>query len=274
MDLKTNKIQKVHLTKEKETLLITLYAKALDNRSNRSILHDRAADELVSSIDFDFGKFKSFGNDNVIVVRAKQYDEWLKEFLKANPDAVVLNLGCGLDTRVNRINPSPEIIWFDVDYPEVIKLREGFYSNRDGYKMIGSSVTYPDWLTEIPKDRSTIIIAEGLLEYLTAEEVKTLLNRLTDHFLHGQIVFDVMNSFAIKSGQAKLKDTTGAIHKWAVDAIYEVDKLDTKLKRITELSLFRSQYIQRLSWGLRLLYVLMSIVPPFKNMMRLLRYQF
>lgn len=274
MDLKTNKIHKVHLTKEKETLLITLYAKALDNRSNRSILHDRIADELVSSIDFDFGKFKSSGNDNVIVVRAKQYDEWLKEFLKANPDAVVLNLGCGLDTRVNRINPSPKIIWFDVDYPEVIKLREGFYSNRDGYKMIGSSVTYPDWLTEIPKDRPTIIIAEGLLEYLTAEEVKTLLNRLSDHFLHGQIVFDVMNSFAIKSVQAKLKDTTGAIHKWAVDAICEVDKLDTKLKRITELSLFRSEYIQRLSWRFRLLYGLMSIVPPFKNMIRLLRYQF
>ena len=273
MDLKTDKIHKIDLTKTQETLLITLYAKALDYRSNRSILHDRAADELVSSIDVDFEAFKGFGND-VIVVRAKQFDKWLKEFIKANPNAVVLNIGCGLDTRVTRINPSPKTSWFDVDYPEVIKLREGFYLNKDGYKMIGSSVTYPDWLAEIPEDRPTVIIAEGILEYLTAEEVKTLLNRLTDHFLHGQIAFDVMNSFAIKSGQTKLKDATGAVHKWAVDDICEVDKLDPKLQRITELSLFRSQYIQRLSWGLRLLYGLMSIVPPFKNMMRLLRYQF
>lgn len=274
MDLKTDKIHKIRLTKVQETLLITLYAKALDNRSSCSILHDRAADELVSSIDFDFEKFKSFGNDNVIVVRAKQYDEWLKEFLKANPDAVVLNLGCGLDTRVNRINSSLKISWFDVDYPEVIELRESFYSNKDGYKMIGSSVIYPDWLAEIPKDRPTIIIVEGLLEYLTAEEVKTLLNRLTDHFLHGQIAFDVMNSFAIKSGQAKLKDTTGAIHKWAVDTICEVDELDTKLKRITELSLFSSPHVQELPLASHLFYGLMSIVPPFKNMMRLFRYQF
>ena len=71
LDLKTNKIHKIHLTKTQETLLITLYAKALDYRSNRSILHDRAADELISSIDFDFGKFKSFVSDNVIVVRAR-----------------------------------------------------------------------------------------------------------------------------------------------------------------------------------------------------------
>lgn len=28
-----------------------------------------------------------------------------------------------------------------------------------------------------------------------------------------KLKFDVMNSFAIKSGQAKLKDATGAIHK-------------------------------------------------------------
>jgi O-methyltransferase involved in polyketide biosynthesis len=274
MDVKTDKVHKIHLTKVQETLIITLYAKAIDNRSKNPILNDEKADQLVSMVDYDFGKFKSFGNNNVIVVRAKQYDEWLKEFLKINPNAVVLNLGCGLDTRVTRINPSPKVSWFDVDYPEVIKLRESFYSNRDGYRMIGSSVTDPNWLTNIPKDQTTIIIAEGLLEYLTPEEVKTLLNRMTDHFLRGQIAFDVMSSFAIKSGQSKLKDMTGAMHKWAVDDLSEVDKLDTKLKRITEVSPFSSLYIQKLPWGFRLLYGLISLIPPFKNMLRLLRYQF
>ena len=68
MDLKTNKIQKIFLTKTQETLLITLYAKALGNRSNRSILHDEAANELVSSIDFDFRKFESFGSNNNNVI--------------------------------------------------------------------------------------------------------------------------------------------------------------------------------------------------------------
>jgi O-methyltransferase involved in polyketide biosynthesis len=72
---------------EKETLLIPLYAKALDNRSKHPILHEEKADEIVKTIDYDFGKLNSFGNGNVIVVRAKQLDEWVKEFLKSNPKA-------------------------------------------------------------------------------------------------------------------------------------------------------------------------------------------
>ena len=89
-----------------------------------------------------------------------------------------------------------------------------------------------------------LIIAEGVFEYLTEDEVKTLLNRITNHFNHGEIIFDVMNSFAIKSGKEKLKQTTGAVHKWAVDDVSNVDALNPKLKRVESLSLFKSPFMQ------------------------------
>ncbi len=266
---------KVHLTEVQETLLITLRAKALDSHSKNPILNDEKASQLLSKIDYDFGKLKSFGNDNFIVVRAKQYDEWLREFLNSNPTAVVLNLGCGLDTRITRINPSATIQWFDIDYPDVIQLRENFYSNGAGYKMIGSSITDPNWLAEIPKDQPTIIIAEGVLEYLTAEEAKSLLNRMTDHFLHGEMAFDVMNAYAIEeAGRSRANQTTGALHKWVVESLEEVDKLDAKLERVTDLSLFKSPYVRKLPWVFRLFYGSMVLVPQYKNMIRLLRYEF
>jgi len=41
--------EKVHLTKEKETLLITLYGKALESRLPQSLLKDHFADEAVRS---------------------------------------------------------------------------------------------------------------------------------------------------------------------------------------------------------------------------------
>jgi O-methyltransferase involved in polyketide biosynthesis len=274
MEAKANKIQKIHLTEEKATLFITLYAKALDYRSKNPILSDKKADEILNMIDYDFEKFKSSSSDNLTVVRAKQLDEWVNAFLKTNPNAVVLYLGCGLDTRVTRINPSQSVSWFDVDYPEVIELRKNFYSDQNNYIMLGSSVTDADWLVEIPKDRPVSIIAEGLLEYLTEDEVKTLLNRLTNYFSHGQISFDVMNSFAIKAGKASLKDTTGAEHKWAVDDLREVDKLDTKLKRNIDLPVSRSKYISNLPIQFRLLFRIMSFIPPFKTMLVLLQYQF
>jgi O-methyltransferase involved in polyketide biosynthesis len=166
---------KINLEKEKETLLITLYAKALDSRSKNPILNDTKAEEIVNMIDYDFDKVSGFGNE-IMVVRAKQLDTWLNEFLKIYPEATVLNLGCGLDTRISRINRPSTVHWFDVDFPEVIELRRLFYSNQAGYEMIASSVTELNWLERIPRDKPVMIIAEGVLEYLTEDEIKILLN--------------------------------------------------------------------------------------------------
>ncbi len=265
---------RVHLTEVQKTLLITLHAKAVDSHSKKPILNDEKAGELLDAIDYDFGKLKSFGNDNLIVVRAKQYDEWLREFLNSNPNAIVLNLGCGLDTRITRINPSSTIQWFDIDYPDVIQLRENFYSNGAGYRMIGYSITDPHWLAQIPRDRPTIVIADGVLAYLTPEEAKSLLNRITDHFLHGQIMFDVMNAYAIQLAQSSASQTTGALHKWAVENLDEVDELDAKLRRVSELSVLRSAYVRKLPWRFRLLYGSIAFSAQHRNMIRLLRYRF
>ena len=125
MSIKINKTQKIALKEEELTLLITLYAKALDYRSKNSVLNDKAADDLVRSIDYDFEKLDTVSG-NYIAVRAKQYDEWIQEFLEVNPDAVIVHLGCGLDTRITRINPPQSASWFDIDYPAVIDLREKF----------------------------------------------------------------------------------------------------------------------------------------------------
>ena len=60
-------------------------------------------------------------------MRAKAFDDWTRAFIEKHPDAIVLNLGCGLDSRVFRVDPPPEIAWFDVDFPEVIDIRERVY---------------------------------------------------------------------------------------------------------------------------------------------------
>jgi O-methyltransferase involved in polyketide biosynthesis len=267
-------LHKISLTEEKETLLITLYAKAFDNRSKHPILHDTKADEIASQIEYDFAKLVGFDHGNLTVLRAKQLDEWLQAFLKANPQGVVLHLGCGLDTRITRINPSPDVSWFDVDYPEVIALRQLFYANRDGYTMIGSSVTDSGWLATIPKSRPIMILAEGVLEYLTEEEVQMLFTRLTDAFPHGQLAFDVMNSFAVQVVKAKHLKTTGAEHKWAVDTPDAVEQLNPKLKRIADQPLFSSPYRRELPWQFRILCSVLALVPQVKMMLRLLHYQF
>jgi len=261
----------VHLKGTQETLLIPLYARALDSRSRHPILGDKMADEMVRAIDYDFERLKGFGNHNVLVVRAKQLDEWTRGFLLRNPEAVVLNLGCGLDSRISRVGHPPSASWFDLDYPEVIKERKKFFSDRRGYRMLGASLTDPGWLEGVPRDRPAMVVADGVLEYLAEAEVGALFNRLTAHLLRGGMAFDVMNSAAIKSGRSELKAKTGAEHKWAVDDIRVVERLDPKLRVVSVLSPFESK---KLPLGDRIAFGAASALPSFRNAIRLLRCEF
>ncbi len=264
---------KLELTGAQATLLLTLHAKAVDSRSQRSLLHDATAAKILDAIDFDFTRIKAQGGP-LTVVRALHYDEWVRKFVAALPDAVIVYLGCGLDTRVTRITPPDTVSWFDVDYPDVISLRRNFYSDGEGYTMIGASITDPAWLPHVPTDRPTMIIAEGCLEYLAPEDVKELLNRLIAYFSRGRIALDILSSFAVRRGQKALADTLGATHRWAVDDVREVDAIDPKLKRLAAISVFTSPFVRQLPFGERALCGLASLAPNFRNMLRVLLYEF
>ena len=56
--------------------------------------------------------------------------------------------------------------------------------------MIGSSVTEPGWLDEIPVDRPVLVVAEGLVMYLSEKEVIALFSKITEKFPSGQFIFD------------------------------------------------------------------------------------
>jgi O-methyltransferase involved in polyketide biosynthesis len=143
--------EKVHFTKEKETMLVTLYGRALNSQSKDPILSDLAAEEAIRRIDYDFMNLNVKWNDILaIAARAKMFDLWTDEYLASHPDAVVLHLGCGLDSRVFRIDPPASILWFDVDFPEIIELRQRLFPERAEYHMIGTSVTELSWLDQVP----------------------------------------------------------------------------------------------------------------------------
>lgn len=112
------------LTPVQETLFLTLYGRALDTHASHPILADTMADEIAGKIDYDFTKLKLGSNIVVnIALRAKMLDEVVRRFVADHPDAVVLDLGAGLDDRMFRIAPPPTVDWYDIDFPEVIVLR-------------------------------------------------------------------------------------------------------------------------------------------------------
>ncbi|MQA85191.1 MAG: class I SAM-dependent methyltransferase [Streptosporangiales bacterium] len=187
--------EKVHLSGVKETLLLTLYDRAADYRSPKPILGDRWAAEVLDGID-GYNRFKMwlFSADRYgIVLRASRLDAWVGAFLVRHPDATVLSLGCGLDSRAFRLDVPDAVQWYDVDYPDVVELRRRLYPRRDNYHLISSSVTEPGWLDEVPDTgRPVLVVAEGLLPYLARGDVERLLARITERFVYGEMVFDVI----------------------------------------------------------------------------------
>lgn len=186
--------EQVELTGDKQTLLVTLYGKALDSRAAHPILGDTYARDVVDHLDYDFAKLQvPRGADVSVPVRAKHLDDWTRQFLVEHPRATVLHLGCGLDSRVFRIDPGPSVRWYDVDFPDVIDLRRRLYPERAGYQMIGSSVTDLRWLEQVPVDNPVIVVAEGLIEYLQPDQGLAFLRLVTERFPSGELVFDAVS---------------------------------------------------------------------------------
>jgi len=268
--------EKVHFTKVQETLLVTLYFKALDSRSKHPLLHDKAAEDALSRIDYDFRKVKlPKGSALGMVIRAKQLDRWTAAFLAEHPDATVLHLGCGLDSRVERIDPPTSVRWYDLDYPEVIEFRRRLYPPRDGYSLIGSDVSDPSFLDQVSRDQPAIIVAEGLLMYLSDEEVKELFQRLTDHFKSGQVAFDAHSRLSLRL--AKLSPAIsrlGVELRWGIDDPRELEQWVPRLQLVTEVALTETPEIARLSWTQRALSRMMNHIPVLRRLERYLLYRF
>ncbi|MGP4020664.1 class I SAM-dependent methyltransferase [Saccharopolyspora sp. 5N708] len=272
---------KVDFTGVQSTMLVTLYLRALDGRSKKPILGDRAAAEAVGRIDYDWAKVARpgvAGNRFGVALRAKQLDEWAVDFLRRNPEATVLQLGCGLDSRAFRLDRPSGVRWFDVDLPDVIELRRELYPEPEGYRTIGMSATDPAWLAEIPTEQPVLIIAEGLLMYLPTHEVELLLRRLTDRFSTGELIFDGVAPSAARMTQwlaRRLPKSTYGYPAWltAIREGRDVERWNPKFRFLAEVAIF-SQYAKIPNPTVRAMYRLVSRWNSMGNWMRVVRAEF
>lgn len=184
-------VVRTNLRHEKETLLMTLYLRALDNRARSPILGDGYAQGLVDQIDYDFHRLRNLkGNVALIASRARTFDVWTRDFLTEYPEGQVLNLACGLDSRPLRV-PRPQTArWIDVDYPEVLQIRDTLYGSLAGVDTIAASVDDPALWAQVPTDRPTFVLAEGLFMYLSDNQVHRLIDRIITHLPSGRLAFD------------------------------------------------------------------------------------
>jgi O-methyltransferase involved in polyketide biosynthesis len=187
----TDGMQVGDLTPLEETALLTEYARALDSRRPRSILHDTLADEVVGKIDYDFiGLGVMTSTVCFVALRAKMLDDRIRAFTEEHPDAVVVDLGAGLSSAVFRVDPPSTVDWYNVDLPAVVTLREAVLPCRDRSHSVTASVTEQDWPDAIPADRPAMIVADGLFAFLGEPCIVAIFRRITEHFESGVVAFN------------------------------------------------------------------------------------
>jgi O-methyltransferase involved in polyketide biosynthesis len=266
----------VDLSGAAQTMLATLYLKALDADFDRPVLGDRYAKEAISRLDYDFREIGITAKwAPLITVRTAQYDIWARQFLAVHQQCTVVHLGCGLDSRVFRLDPGPDVQWYDVDYPAVIALREQIYRTRAQYHLLATSATDLSWLDQIPADRPVLLLAEGISMYLTEDEGVSLLRRVVDRFPSGELQIDFYNRLAIKSQKAHtLVRRTGSTLHWAVDSPQDILSRVPRIRLLTAATLFDASTFGRASTGFRLAKGLVRTVPPLRTALQYHRYAF
>ncbi|APG93904.1 class I SAM-dependent methyltransferase [Sinorhizobium americanum] len=268
--------EQIRLTGARETLLITLQAKAAESIMPDSLLRDRFAADALHRIDQGSRHLK-VGHDMTIGIALRAYvlDRWTEAFLQRCPEATVVHLGCGLDSRIFRIDPGPGVRWIELDFPDVIALRQQIYPDRAGCEMIASSIVERGWIAKLPTDRPAMIVGEGVLPYLEEQQVAQVLRGIASHFPSGEIAFDAYSSFAIQLLRFNPAiRATGACLHWALDDPAEMERQVSGLRLIQDHSDWDPEQVARMSPPAQIaLQLFGTILTPYR-MGRLVRYGF
>ncbi|POS68744.1 hypothetical protein DHEL01_v212863 [Diaporthe helianthi] len=284
-DAKEGEIQ---LDPEEETLLLVWYLRVRDAESENPILRDDHASALMSKINFDLSR-SLFQLDSsyiqYICGRSKQIDDWAQDFLDQHQyeDVLVLQLACGLDSRCERLRLGRDVKWTNVDRPRVTGLRKRLMveAESEHYTLLTANVADEDdgWLRDIPNDRPTLIIMEGLLYSLEPEQAIRLIRRLLGYFPHGSILCDTIGSISIfftslleafRNSEARLR--------WGVDDANDIGKLDSRL--VLRHRVFVHDYMGTGWFGKRYPPMfggwtpLISLLPSFKKNGQFLHFEF
>jgi O-methyltransferase involved in polyketide biosynthesis len=179
-----------------ESLLLTLYIRAMESQRPDALIKDEKAVALFSQLSYDFSRIRllhlSEANNLIIILRCREFDRYARDYLRRHPKSVMVHIGCGLDSRFERVD-NGQVEWYDLDFPHVIDLRRELIGGEgERYHLLECSVLEDAWLAAVSAYRQHpfLFLAEGVFMYFRDTQVKSLVLTLLDHFPGAELVFD------------------------------------------------------------------------------------
>lgn len=253
-------MEKIAIQGVPETMLQTLYARAAYSQKKNRKFEDRMAVQIVQKMDYDFsGAASDPVMSSGVVARTILLDEMVNEFVRENPDAAVVNIACGMDTRFYRVD-NGQIRWYNLDLPETIQIRRCFLKEEGRVSTIAKSAMDEAWAEEIeePKGKA-LVIMEGLVMYLTESDVKRILTVIDRCFPHAQVIMETMNPWVAVHMKEKSIDATTAKFTWGLKSGRELERLAPGFRWVRDVSLVEGMK------KIMPVYYLFGWIPAVKN---------
>lgn len=187
-----------------ETLVIPLYGRQQCSKLYPELYEDKAAEQLISSIDYDFsalaakstGLMYRFGFLEA-AMRQRDLAIEVKDYLTKHPNAAVVNLGCGLDTT-GRACDNGRCKIYNLDFPDVIAVRDALLPAGEREENIACDLNDTSWFEEIDAADGAVFFAAGVFYYFLREQVRMLLSAMAKAFPGAKLVFDAAGKKAVK----------------------------------------------------------------------------
>lgn len=204
-----------------ETLLWTLYHRALEARRPDAVLRDPAAVELVGRIDYPFAeRFGTGWLAQAQALRVLAFDREVRRFLQQHPDGTVVALGEGLETQFRRVD-NGRVRWIGVDLPESVDVRRRLLPDDPRHRTIAISVLDPAWIDEVDASRGLLLTAQGLLMYLDPPGVHGVIARCAARFPGAGLLFDAVPRWLAAAAQRAPEGAAGGYRPppwtWTID---------------------------------------------------------
>ena len=205
-----------------KTLYIPLYGKSKVSRQG-IILNDPSAERIWKEEAFPVqGRSRSKWLAYNMAMRARVFDDWTDSMLQRSRDALVLHIGCGLDSRHMRVK-TPCSEWVDCDLPDVIEIRGKYFRENETYHMMALDASRPEQIGSLPDAHTAIVVLEGLSMYLTNSQVRGLLRALDQKYREIHLLMDVYTEFGVKASKYKNPvNDVGVTRLYGIDAIESV----------------------------------------------------
>lgn len=244
--MKEEKI-KLELGSVQETLLIPLLSRAKEMEKESPLLIDPFAKEIVAKIDYDFSMIESGIDDNhqvVWIIRSLNFDTSIREYLVDNMNALIVNIGAGLDTTFQRVD-NGSIFWINLDFPDVIDLRRRLIPDSEREMNIAKSIldfSWIDLINQYAKDRPVLFISAGVFCYFSETYLKTIFSTISYALPSSNLIFDAMSRLTVWGANRSIMKESGmdssAMLKWYLRGTSILKKWVNTIKIVDDYSMF------------------------------------